>query len=496
MGEHLMSLAFKTMGITLAFPEITLLGITFSLLILGLFWGHCAFHRVMLVSKIALATALVMLCFMPITREVAFQGAFVQDAFSVFMKILVLATALVVLMVSRNSLTFEDITQYEYPLLVLFAVVGMMVMVSANDLLSLFMGLELQSLSLYVLTTLRRDNVKASEAGMKYFVLGALSTGLLLYGCSLIYGYAGTTNFDAISVILKGTEALSLPLMFGLVFLMSGLLFKISAVPFHAWTPDVYEGAPASITTFLASAPKVAGFALVTRVLVSPFGTLLPHYQIVLVAIAIASMALGAFAALTQRNIKRLLAYSAIGNMGYALIGLIVGTEEGVTASLLYIVLYVIMIIGVFSCLLNITRRSQETNTLEDLKGLVQVYPGTASILSFLLFSMAGIPPLAGFLGKLYIFKAAVSSHFYLLAIVGVLTSVVAAAYYLWVIKAILIDEPNLDRWREHHRTYRREPAMTFVLLGTVAGLVSIFIAPGPILTVATNAAASLFDNM
>lgn len=490
-----MNLAFETIDFSLVIPEMVLLGTTFILLILGLFRGEFAFHRVMLLSKIALASVLIMVCVTPAGREVAFYGTFISDSFSILMKALVLGSALVVLMISRKSLASEDIAQYEYPILVLFAVLGMMVMISANDLMSLFVGLELQSLSLYILTTLRRDNLKASEAGMKYFVLGALSTGLLLYGCSLVYGYTGSTNFDVIAKVLKGARNFPLPMMFGLAFLMAGLVFKISAVPFHMWTPDVYEGAPTSITTFIASAPKVAGFALVTRVFTYPFISLLTQWQMLLAAIAIASMILGAFAALTQSNIKRILAYSATGNMGYALIGIIVGTEEGVTASTLYILLYLIMIVGVFACLLNITRRSQEIDTVEDIKGLVRVYPGTAFILSFLLFSMAGIPPLAGFLGKLYIFKAAITANFYALAIIGVLTSVVAAAYYLWIIKAILMDEPNLVRWAEHYRTYRREPAMTIVLLGSVAGLIWIFIAPSPIIRVANNAVASLFES-
>jgi NADH-quinone oxidoreductase subunit N len=489
-----MNTPISTFDLTLIFPEVVLLGTAFVLLILGLFRGEYAFHRVMLLSKIALAAVLVIVCVMPGGREIAFHGAFVSDAFSILMKALVLSSALVVLMVSRKSLLSEDIAQYEYPILVLFAVLGMMVMISANDLISLFMGLELQSLSLYVLTTLRRDNVKASEAGMKYFVLGALSTGLLLYGCSLIYGYAGTTNFDSLGALLRGAHEAPLPMTFGLVFLMVGLVFKISAVPFHMWTPDVYEGSPISITTFIASAPKVAAFALLTRVFISPFLPLLSQWQVMLAAIAIASMVVGAFAPLIQSNIKRLLAYSAIGNMGYALIGIVVGTEESVSASTLYVFLYLIMIVGVFSCLLNITRRSQETNMIHDLKGLVRVYPGTSFILSFLLFSMAGIPPLAGFLGKMYIFKAAVSGGYYIMAIVGVLTSVVAAAYYLWVIKTILMDEPDLNRWAAHYRTYQREPAMTFVLLGTVAGLMWIFIFPTPIIRVTHDAVASLFD--
>jgi NADH-quinone oxidoreductase subunit N len=491
-----MNLTFKMGDLAFVFPEMILLVTAFILLILGLFRGEYGLPRIMLISKIALACVLVMVWTTPTARDVAFHGFFVRDAFSIFMKALVLFSALLVLMVSRKSLASEDIVQYEYPILVLFAVVGMMVMISANDLLSLFVGLELQSLSLYVLTALRRDNVKASEAGMKYFVLGALSTGLLLYGCSLIYGYTGTTNFNTIANLLKETKDAPLPLLFGLVFLISGLTFKISAVPFHMWTPDVYEGAPTSITTFIASAPKVAGFALLTRVLMSLFSTVWGQWHMLLAAIAIASMVLGAFAALTQRNIKRLLAYSAIGNMGYALIGIVVGTEEGVTAGTLYILLYLIMVVGVFSCLLNITRRSQETDTIEDLKGLVRFYPGTAFILSFLLFSMAGVPPLAGFLGKLYIFKVAISAHFYPLAIIGVLTSVVAAAYYLWIVKAVLMDEPNLERWQEHYRTYRREPAMTFVLLGTVAGLIWIFMAPSSIIKVVNTAAVSLFEDM
>jgi len=490
-----MNLTFSPTNLPFILPEMVLLGTIFVLLLLGLFRGEFAFHRVMLLSKIALSSVLVMVCVTPMTREVIFNGAFVSDPFSIFMKTLVLGSALVVLMVSRKSLASEEIAQYEYPLLVLFAVVGMMVMISANDLMSLFMGVELQSLSLYILTTLRRDNLKASEAGMKYFVLGVLSTCLLLYGCSLIYGYTGSTNFDGIARILKGSQSFPLPITFGLAFLIAGLIFKISAVPFHMWTPDVYEGAPTSVTTFLASAPKVAGFALIIRVLTSPFVSLLTQWQMVLAAIAIASMVWGAFAALTQSNIKRILAYSATGNMGYALIGIVVGTENGATASILYVLLYLIMIVGVFSCLLNITRRSQEIDTVEDIKGLVRVYPGTAFILSFLLFSMAGIPPLAGFLGKLYIFKAAVTANFYALAIIGVLTSVVAAAYYLWIIKAILMDEPNLGQWTEHYRTYRREPAMTFVLLGSVAGLIWIFIAPNPIVKAAHNAVVSLFDS-
>jgi NADH-quinone oxidoreductase subunit N len=484
--------SFSSLQLMPALPEIVLLTATLALLMLGLF-ARVNFKRVMLLAKMILAGVLVMVCATPAASQVAFQGLFISDAFAIFMKVLALGAALIVLMISRKSLASEDIGRYEYPVLVLFATLGMLTMISANDLMSLFLGVELQSLSLYIITALRRDHEKASEAGMKYFVLGALSTGLLLYGCSLIYGYTGSTNFASLAKILATLAPIPVPLIVGIAFLMAGLVFKISAVPFHMWTPDVYEGAPASVTAFLASAPKIAGFAVICRVLVSPMMGALPQWQPLLAGIAVASMAVGAFAGLNQRNIKRLLAYSAVGNMGYALVGVCVGTEAGVTAALLYVLLYLIMIVGAFAGLLNITRRSQETEAISDLKGLVRVYPGTAFILSFLFFSLAGIPPLAGFLGKLYIFEAAVSANFYFLAIVGVLTSVIAAAYYLWIVKVMLMDEPDLIRWADHSRTWRREPAMTFVLLGTVGGLLWIFIMPGTGIKFATDAAAALF---
>lgn len=489
-----MGLSSQMINYTPVFPEIVLLGATLILLILGLFRGEHAFQRVMLISKITLGTVFLMVCTMPAAREVAFHGLFVSDSFSILMKALVVASAFIVLTVSSKSLVSEDIAQYEYPLLVLFATLGMMVMISANDLISLFMGLELQTLSLYVITALRRDHSQAVEAGMKYFVLGALSTCLLLYGCSLIYGYTGTTNFVGIAGALQGMPLIPLPMMLGGIFLMAGLIFKVSGVPFHMWTPDVYEGAPLSVTTFLASAPKLAAFALLTRVLISPFLAALPQWQMLVAGIAVGSMVLGAFAALIQRNIKRLLAYSAIGNMGYALLGIVVGTEEGVTASLVYLILYVTMILGIFACLLSMTRRGQELTAIDDLKGLVRIYPGTAMTLSLLLFSLAGIPPLAGFLGKLYIFQTAIAGQFYGLALIGVLTTVVAAAYYLWIIKVLMMDEPSVDRWA-NHRAYQRETAITFVLLGIVGGLVWIFISPSLVVAVASDAAMALFNS-
>jgi NADH-quinone oxidoreductase subunit N len=486
-------MVFTSLQFMSALPEIVLLAAALALLMLGVCVARVNFTRMMLLAKITLAAVFVLVCVTPAAPTVAFHGLFISDAFAVLMKAMILGSALIVLMISRKSLVSEDIGRYEYPILVLFATFGMLVMASANDLMSLFLGVEVQSLSLYIMTAFRRDHSKASEAAMKYFVLGALSTGLLLYGCSLIYGYTGTTNFNAMAKGFANNPSFPVAFMVGIAFLMAGLVFKISAVPFHMWTPDVYEGAPTSVVTFLASAPKVAGFALIARVFISPLMGVLPQWQPLLGAIAVASMVLGAFAGLNQRNIKRLLAYSAIGNMGYALIGIIAGTEDGVTAAILYVFLYLVMIVGAFAGLLNITRRSQEMEAISDLKGLVRVYPGTAFILSFLLFSMAGIPPLAGFLGKLYIFEAAISANLYFLTLVGVLTSVIAAAYYLWVIKVMLIDEPDLARWADHYRTYRREPAMTFVLLGTVVGLLGIFVAPSPAVKLAADAAAALF---
>ena len=475
-------------------PELVLAGTALTLLLLGLYRGIYAFHRVMVLSKIALAAVLLMVCVLPPSREVAFQGLFLSDAFTILMKALVVGSALATLTISRTALAADNIIQFEYPVLVLFATLGMMLMISANDLMSLFMGLELQSLCLYILVALPRDMVKSSEAAIKYFVLGSLSTCLLLYGSSLLYGYAGTTSFEGISAFLKTSAAVPLPLKAALAFIVAGLAFKISVAPFHMWTPDVYDGAPLPITTFIASAPKIAAFALFVRVFTVSLPELWPYWQPLLIIIAMLSMVLGAFAALRQTSIRRLIAYSAIGNMGYVLTGVALATEEGIIASIVYIILYLIMVTGIFACLLNITHRNQATGSIDDLKGLVHLYPGTAFILSFLFFSLAGIPPLAGFLGKLYIFQAAISAQFYGLAFVGVLSSVVAAAYYLWLVKIILMDAPLAGSSVDNFRNYRHRPALTFALAGTVGGLIWLFLAPSPLVRIASEAAACLFD--
>jgi NADH-quinone oxidoreductase subunit N len=320
----------------------------------------------------------------------------------------------------------------------------MMMMVSANDLMSLYVGLELQSLGLYVMAAIRRDSTKSTEAGLKYFVLGALSSGMLLYGASMIYGFAGTTNFAGIAQSFGGaTDGPPLGVVIGLVFLIAGLAFKVSAAPFHMWTPDVYEGSPTPVTAFFAAAPKVAAFALFIRVMIGPFGDLLAQWQQIITFISLLSMLLGAFAAIGQTNVKRLLAYSSIGHMGYALIGLAAGSEPGVRGIVLYMAIYMVTSIGMFACVLAMRRQGSSLEAISDLAGLSRRQPLLAAAIAIFMFSMAGIPPLAGFFGKFYVFMAAIEAKLYVLAVVGVLSSVVGAFYYLRLIKIMYFDEPQ-----------------------------------------------------
>jgi NADH-quinone oxidoreductase subunit N len=374
-------------------------------------------------------------------KVLAFAGAFIVDDFARLMKVLALFGAAVAILLSGKFLKRVDMARFEYPILVVFAAIGMMMMISANDLISLYMGLELQSLSLYVVAAINRDNAKSSEAGLKYFVLGALSSGMLLYGASLVYGFTGTTTFTGIAEALHANGS-SLGITFGLVFILAGLAFKVSAVPFHMWTPDVYEGAPTPVTAFFASAPKVAAIALLVRAMVGPFNHLVQDWQQIIVLISILSMALGAFAAIGQQNIKRLLAYSSIGHMGFALVGLAAGTQEGVSGVVIYMLIYVLTTLGVFACVLAMRRQGLAVETISDLAGLGRTNKGLAFVLSMLMFSLAGIPPLAGFFGKLFVFMAAVKSGLWVLAVLGVLASVVGAFYYLRIVKTIYFDEP------------------------------------------------------
>ena len=335
----------------------------------------------------------------------------------------------------------EKFDKFEFPILILLSTLGMLLMISANDTLSLYLGLELQSLALYVVAAINRDNIRSTEAGLKYFVLGALSSGMLLYGISLIYGFTGHTGFEAIAQAL-GSEERQLGVVFGLVFIFAGLAFKISAVPFHMWTPDVYEGAPTPVTAFFASAPKMAAMALLTRVAVETFQPITRDWQQIIVFIAIASMVLGAFAAIGQRNIKRLMAYSSISHMGYALVGLAAGTVVGVRGVAIYMLIYLVTTLGIFAFILAMRRKDGNVEQIGDLAGLSRTNPVMATILTILMFSLAGIPPLAGFWGKWYTFLAAMQANLYALAIIGIVASVVGAFYYLRIIKIMWFDEP------------------------------------------------------
>jgi len=361
-----------------------------------------------------------------------------------------------------------------------------MVMVSASNMMTLYLGLELQSLSLYVLAAFARDDLRSSEAGLKYFVLGALASGLLLYGISLVYGFSGTTDFKQLAGVLASSEKVSPGLIVGVVFMLCGLLFKISGVPFHMWTPDVYEGAPTPVTNFMGTAPKVAAIALIMRVMISPFGHLLAQWQQLIVLVSIGSMLLGALAAIGQSNIKRLMAYSSIGHMGYALIGLAAGSAEGIRGVLIYMAAYVVMNAGAFACIIAMRRRGRQLEQISDLGGLARTDPALALFMAIFMFSMAGIPPFAGFIGKLYVFLAAVQAGMWALAIIGVLTSVIGAYYYLRIIKVMYFDDAE--------ESFDARPAsLSFVAWSTALATTLFFLYPAPLLGAATAAAKVLF---
>jgi len=427
-----------------AAPEIFLAVASMALLMLGVFSGPKSARMVSWLSVIALLVCGAILSSVVDGRTTTFGGQFVVDDFAHYMKWLVLIGSALAIVMSMRFNEQAGIDRFEFPVLVVFATLGMLMMVSANDLISLYVGLELQSLSLYVVASFRRDSRRSSEAGLKYFVLGALSSGMLLYGASLVYGFAGTTSFDGLVTLFRGLggEGLGVGLVVGLVFIISGLAFKVSAVPFHMWTPDVYQGAPTPVTAFFAVAPKVAAIALFIRVLVGPFGVMIGDWQQVIILISVGSMALGALAAISQTNIKRLMAYSSIGHIGYALIGLAAGSEAGVTGILVYMAIYLAMNVGTFCCILAMRRTGRAVEGIEDLAGLARTRPMMALALAVMMFSMAGIPPLAGFLGKFYIFIAAIDAGLVTLAVIGVLTSVVGAFYYLRIVKIMYFDDP------------------------------------------------------
>jgi len=421
-------------------PEIFISLAIMFLLILGVFKKKSSdiIHYLSIISL--LITGILILNNPSDTIITLFSGSFIIDNLSSFMKSLTILGGAIILLMSKKFLKLSKIFLIEYPILILSSILGMMVMISSNDLMVFYIGLELQSLALYVLASFNRDQLKSSESGLKYFVLSALSSGLLLYGCSLIYGFSGSTNFD---VIADTVSSNNYGLTFGIVFILVGLAFKISAVPFHMWAPDVYEGSPTPVTLFFSIVPKIAALTVFIRFLYIPFINMIDQWQPILIFISIASMIFGAVAAIGQKNLKRLIAYSSIGHIGYALAGLSVGTNEGLQSSIVYISIYIVMNLGFFSCLLMMKKNDLYFETIDDLSGLSRNHPILSICFMVVLFSLAGIPPLAGFFAKFYIFKSVIEQSMYFLAIVGLLSTVIAAFYYLRIIKVIYFDEPK-----------------------------------------------------
>jgi NADH-quinone oxidoreductase subunit N len=478
-------MTFETAGYQLlpVLPEIVLAVGAMVLLMIGAYSGQRVTGVVTGLAICLLVVTGVIEYLLPHGKLVTFGGSFIVDDYARFLKALALIGSAATLILSREFLEDQSRRIFEFAILVMLSTVGMMVLISAGDLIMLYLGLELMSLALYVVAASNRDNAKSTEAGLKYFVLGALSSGMLLYGASLIYGFTGTVSFSGIAA---AATTGSIGIVFGIVFLLAGLCFKVSAVPFHMWTPDVYEGAPTPVTAFFASAPKVAALAVFTRVALTAFPGIVHEWQQIVVFVSIASMALGSFAAIGQTNIKRLMAYSSIGHMGFALVGLASGTVEGAQGVLVYIAIYVAMTLGTFAVILTMKRNGQAVETIADFSGLSRTNPLLAFFFAMLLFSLAGIPPLAGFFAKFYVFVAAIKAGLFTLAVLGVLSSVVGAFYYLTIIKVMYFDEPagKVDSMRMELRT---------VL--AVAGLFNIlfFVYPGPLVSAATAAAKSLF---
>src|SRR5690242_2781485 len=464
-------------------PELVLAAGAMALLMLGAYRGQETTGLVTGLAVALLVVVGVIEAMLPSGKLTTFGGGFVVDDFARFLKILALIGSVATLLLSIEFVSDRSRRIFEYSILVVLSTLGMMVLISAGDLISLYLGLELMSLALYVVAASNRDNAKSTEAGLKYFVLGALASGMLLYGASLIYGFTGTVSFAGIAAAATGG---GIGIVFGLVFLLAGLCFKVSAVPFHMWTPDVYEGAPTPVTAFFASAPKVAAMAVFTRVALTAFPGIVTQWQQIIVFVAIASMVLGSFAAIGQKNIKRLMAYSSIGHMGFALVGLASGTVEGAQGVLLYVAIYVAMTLGSFAVILTMKRNGQAVEQIGDLSGLSRTNPVLAFFFAILLFSLAGIPPLAGFFAKWYVFVAAIKANLFALAVIGVLTSVVGAFYYLTIVKTMYFDEPagKIEPMRLELRT---------VL--AVAGIFNVLFAlfARPVVSVASAAAKSLF---
>src|SRR6266480_2924768 len=479
-------MSFESAGYPLlpVLPELVLAAGAMVLLMLGAYRGQQTTSLVTGLAICLLVLTGVLELLLPTGKLTTFAGGFVVDDFARFLKILALIGSAATLVLSAEYLADPSRHIFEYSILVLLSTLGMMVLISAGDLIMLYLGLELMSLALYVVAASNRDNVRSTEAGLKYFVLGALSSGMLLYGASLIYGFTGTVSFAGIAAATKAGTGIGI--VFGLVFLLAGLCFKVSAVPFHMWTPDVYEGAPTPVTAFFASAPKVAALAVFTRVTLTAFPDILTQWQQIVVFVAIASMVLGSFAAIGQKNIKRLMAYSSIGHMGFALVGLAAGTQQGVQGVLVYMAIYVAMTLGAFACILSMRRDGQMVEEIADLAGLARTKPTMAFFFAMLLFSLAGVPPLAGFFAKFYVFLAAIQAGLFTLAVIGVITSVVGCYYYLAIVKTMYFDEPA--------KPFEPMPYELKAVLA-VTGLFNLlfFVYPSPLIQAADAAAKSLF---
>ena len=428
-------------NLNILYPEIFLSLSIFTILMLGVFIKK-SFNLIFNLSLLIMIITIAIIFNNTSNTEKIFLDAFVRDEFSNFFKILILISSLFVLNSSKNFIIDNKLNKFEYPIIILISILGMFFMVSSNDLILFYLGLELQSLSLYILAAIDRDNLRSSESGIKYFVLSALSSGLLLYGCSLLYGFTGSTNFEIISSELNKQNTGAI---FAMVFILVGLAFKVSAVPFHMWTPDVYEGSPTSITSYFATVPKVAGLAVLIKFMFVPFSNILLEWQTIIIFISIASMILGAVAAIGQKNLKRLLAYSSIGHMGYALAGIATGAINGYKSSIVYISIYVVMNIGAFSCLYLMKKDGVYKENISDLSGISKKHPLLSISFLIILFSLAGIPPLGGFFAKFYVFSSVLELEMYTLAIIGLLSTVISAVYYLKIIKTIYFEENNLS---------------------------------------------------
>jgi len=487
-----MAYAIASADILAVLPEIVLALGAMALLMIGVFRKG---EPVELTSSLAIVLLAVVgvltIWSTPEASVEAFGGSYVNDAFATFMKVLSIFASAACILLSVQVLKTGGMMRFEFPVVMLLATLGMMVLISANDLIAVYLGLEMMSLSLYVLAAFKRDSARSAEAGLKYFVLGALSSGMLLYGCSLIYGFTGTIAFDGIRDVVgtlaqEGHSARSIGLLIGLCFVIAGFAFKTSLVPFHMWTPDVYQGAPTPVTAFFASAPKVAAVAVFIRVLEVPFPAISADWQQIIVFLSILSMVVGSLGAIGQTNIKRLMAYSSIGNMGYAVIGLAAGGPEGVRGLIVYMTIYLFMTLGTFAVILSMRRGGETVENISDLAGLARQNRGLAFLMAAMMFSMAGIPPLAGFFAKFFVFAAAIKSGLVTLAVIGVITSVIGAYYYLRIVKVMYFDEPA-EKFQE--------PSGEVKVVMAIAGvfILGFIVFARPVLDAAEAAAASLF---